>query len=80
MRDKEQIAKENAAWLDIDKRALLLDRRAIAFVVGALRRYRTASEKLLDARYRDGFVDGVGTSDFETETELIGSDAIEEAD
>lgn len=80
MRDKEQIDKENAAWLDIDKRALLLDRRAIAFVVGALRRYRKACEKLLDERYRDGFVDGVTTSNIESEIELIGSDAIEEVD
>jgi hypothetical protein len=54
-----------------ERRALSLDPVAVVRVVGDLRRYRAAVRELLGSRYRDGFCDGVATSDLETTVELI---------
>jgi hypothetical protein len=56
-----------------ERSAMCLDRAAVLRVVSALRSYRAASQKLLGARYRDGFVDGAATTSFECEIEEIES-------
>lgn len=78
MRDKEEIERSDAAWVEIEQRALLGDRRSALFVVGALRRHRQSARELLDKRYRDGFIDGVCSSTFEIEIEEIERDALAE--
>lgn len=56
---------------ETEKSALLGDRYAVSQVVSAVRRYRAAVQALLDARYRDGFVDGSATSELADERDSI---------
>lgn len=78
MRDDDEIKKVDAAWLEIEKRAMVNDRHAILFLVGALRRLRQAARDVLDARYQDGFIDGACSSTFESEIEQVDADVLAE--
>ncbi len=49
----------SGAWLqEQERKAMLGDRMAVLRVVGALREYRQAFERLAASRYSDGAADG----------------------
>ena len=54
---------------ETEKGALTGDRGDIARLVSAFRKTRAAGAKLLASRYRDGEVDSLALSAFESETE-----------
>ena len=56
---------------ETERRAILCDRAAILQVVSALRRYRAAVERLLEARYMDGECDRVAIGSLQDTAEEI---------
>ena len=63
---------------DVERMALAGYHDSTLKVVEALRRYRAIVVKTLDARYRDGFIDGCVTSQLESEAEEIEQKLTEE--
>lgn len=59
---------------ELEKKAICGDRMAILRIVGALRTYRRAGQRLLDLRWQDGACDGATVSVFEAEAEFIAAD------
>lgn len=65
------MSESEDAWFESEKQAILGDRQSVLECISALRRYRQASKKLLDARYSDGECDGCTVFNFADEVQSI---------
>jgi hypothetical protein len=69
-------AEQDSALHEIEKRAMVGDKRAVLALVSFERHLRDAAKKLLDARYRDGECDAVALSRFASEVEEAAENTI----